>query len=198
MQISSQEKNSSRKETERRNVEQWKAVKDFEGYYEVSSKGQVRSVDRIIKRTHPKSGKEFDQIQKGKLLSQGLVRGYLTVGLYKNGEGKSYRVNRIVALAFIPNPNNFPFVGHDDDVKTNNTVENLYWTTALENATHNDKHLERYERNSKSVIATKEKEKLFFTSIRQAKQEGFSDTAIRNVLAGLSKTHKEYKWSYAN
>lgn len=66
-------------------------------------------------------------------------KGYHCVTLSKNGVAKNVRIHRLVALAFIPNPHNYPEVGHDDDNKDNNHISNLYWTTSKENNNHNGK-----------------------------------------------------------
>ena len=90
----------------------WCPIKGYEGLYEVSDKGRVKSL---------KFGKE--RILK-------LIRdqnGYLLINLYKNGEMKTYRIHSIVAKTFIPNPDNLPEVNHKDEDKTNNSVINLEW-----------------------------------------------------------------------
>lgn len=114
--------------------EEWRPVRvrgvDFARYYEVSNLGRIKKLPTI----------SFDGRcrLKERIMKQTLdKKGYLTVNLLK--EGKTYTrvfVHRIVAEAFIPNPNNLPQVGHRDDLplKTNNHVSNLYWTTNKENA----------------------------------------------------------------
>lgn len=112
----------------------WKPVKvrgeDFTGYYEVSNLGRIKKIP-----TRSCDGKRF---LKERIMKQTLdKKGYLTVNLQKESSRFTrIFVHRIVAEAFIPNPNNFPQVGHKDDtiLKTNNCVENLYWTTNKENA----------------------------------------------------------------
>lgn len=101
--------------------ETWKAIKGYEGFYEVSDMGNVRSLNyrRLKGRVH-----------NLKLLD---VKGYLCVNLWKNEETKSLKVHRLVAEAFIPNPDNKPQVNHKDEVKTNNVVENLEWVSSKEN-----------------------------------------------------------------
>ena len=106
--------------------EVWKDVVGYEGSYQVSNLGRVKSIDRNIK------GQHFPE----KIMKQQENRyGYKTVSLSKKGKHTRAFVARLVAIAFIPNPDNLPCVGHKDDIpsKENNTVENLYWTTFEDN-----------------------------------------------------------------
>lgn len=103
----------------------WKDVTGYEGIYQVSNLGRVKSLDRVIK------GQHFEE----KIMKLQTNNGYKWLWLNKDGKRKAKRINRLVAEEFIPNPNNLPCVGHKDDIpsKENNTVENLYWTTFEDN-----------------------------------------------------------------
>lgn len=102
------------------NIETWKDVIGYEGLYEVSSDGKVKNSTN------------------GKILSPGISQGYEYVALYKSGVRKNKQVNRLVAEAFIENPEGHPLVHHKDEIKTNNTVSNLEWQSYLYNNTYND------------------------------------------------------------
>jgi len=105
----------------------WKDIKDYEGIYQVSNLGKVKSLDRID------SGGRF---RPEKILKQNNNKGYLKVTLCKNKSVKYPNVHRLVALAFIPNPDNKLQVNHKDENKKNNCVDNLDWVTAKENANY--------------------------------------------------------------
>lgn len=108
--------------------EEWRPVVGFEGLYEVSNKGRVKSLPRIVKCA---SG-EFLTYER--ILVGGVSAGYRHYPLYKeDGSHKDLRANRLVAEAFIPNPDNLPFVNHKDENKQNDCVENLEWCTPLYN-----------------------------------------------------------------
>lgn len=103
-------------------TEIWKPIKGYEGLYEVSNMGNVRSLDR-----HLMFGNKYC-LYKGKPKKPYLIpKGYLIVGLFKNNKGKHYSVHRLVAEAFIPNPKNLPCVDHINTVRDDNRVENLRW-----------------------------------------------------------------------
>lgn len=102
----------------------WKEIEDYEGEYEVSNLGNVRSLN------YRRSGEI-------KLLKQYTdKKGYKYVRLSKNGKGKIYKIHRLVAMAFIPNPDNLPIVNHIDECKSNNMVSNLEWCTVAYNNTY--------------------------------------------------------------
>lgn len=98
-------------------MEYWRDIKGYEGLYQVSNYGRVRSLDRYIKRN---GGKLW--LKKGTILNTTKKQGYYTVNLWKDGSNKFYNVHRLVAEAFIPNPYNLPCVNHKDEDKTNNSV----------------------------------------------------------------------------
>lgn len=127
----------------------WKDVEGFEGLYQVSNHGRVKSLG-------------FDKWHKGRLIKPHFdgLKHYLFVQLYKKGVCKKVNVHRLVASAFIPNPNNLPQVNHKDECKTNNVVSNLEWCTKEYNINYNDGAAikraikTRYERhNVKDIVA---------------------------------------------
>lgn len=116
----------------------WKEVGLFDGRYKVSNKGGVRSCDMVCNNYKSNTGLSF---QKGRILKQQIdKRGYLKVSLSKSVGGvrtkKTITIHRLVAIAFIPNPDNKPQVNHIDGDKTNNYYMNLEWCTNSENMRH--------------------------------------------------------------
>lgn len=109
-------------------MELWKDIKDYEGRYQISSYGNIRSLNYL----------GHGNIRK--LAPMKDTKGYLRIGLYCNGKRKIFKIHRLVAQAFIDNPCNKAEVNHKDGVKTNNCVENLEWATARENSLHAYKH----------------------------------------------------------
>lgn len=105
----------------------WKDIADYEGYYQISNLGRVRSVDRYIYNVS-NFGDNKISFYKGKILRPSKRRkGYLGISLTKKNKQRSFLIHRLVAQAFIPNSNNLPQVNHIDEDKTNNQVCNLEW-----------------------------------------------------------------------
>lgn len=102
----------------------WKNIKDYEGIYQISNMGNIRSLDRVVKLAN---GNE--RHIKGKMLRIHMVSGYLMVSLYKNGKRSNILVHRLVASNFLKNEKNLPEVNHIDHCKTNNKSSNLEWCT---------------------------------------------------------------------
>jgi hypothetical protein len=110
-------------------------VKGYEGYYEVDQFGRVYSVDRLV--LVDDNGRQYNKALGGKQMKQNVhSKGYKVVSLTKDGKTKTVFVHRIVAEAFISNPNNLPMVNHKDEDKTNNFAENLEWCTAKYNRSY--------------------------------------------------------------
>ena len=116
----------------------WKVINNYNGYYEVSNFGRVRSITRKIERTDPNnSNKKMLFTYKGKLIPFWITKkGYCRCTLNINGNKKNHLVHQLVAKAFLKNENNKPQVNHINCIKTDNTVENLEWVTNTENHLH--------------------------------------------------------------
>ena len=110
-------------------MEIWRDIKGYEGIYQISNKGRVKSLN------YRRTGKE-------KILKPGKTKpGYLCISLYKKGEKcKCFSIHRLVAQAFLPNPDNLPIVNHKDENKLNNNVENLEWCNSEYNLNYGNRN----------------------------------------------------------
>lgn len=115
--------------------EKWLPVVGWESYYEVSNYGRVRSLDRIVY----KGSRAGYVLKKGRYLKTFEKNGYLFLILTVEGKTKNVYVHRLVAEAFLPNPNNLPCINHKDECKTNNLVSNLEWCDYFYNNTYGTK-----------------------------------------------------------
>ena len=151
----------------------WKDIKGFEGLYQVSNLGEVKSLNY---RGH---GKE-------KLLKQSHTNGYPVVVLYINGDKFQKYIHRLVAETFIPNPNNLPQVNHIDGVKMNNNVSNLEWCSVAHNLVHAIDTGLRQRFNNIPVLC--EELGIEFSSGRKcAEYFNVSQTTISHIIRGKQK-----------
>lgn len=121
-------------------LEIWKDIKDYEGLYQVSNLGRVKS---LANRSNHK---------KELILKQHKYKGYYKVNLCKNGKRKLCSVHRLVAEAFIQNPENLPCVNHKDENKLNNCIENLEWCTHGYNNSYGTRLERVFKKLSKKVL----------------------------------------------
>lgn len=125
--------------------EMWKDIAGYEGLYQVSNRGRVKSLARYSHK-----GSRSVQKLKERILKSGVRKdNYLTVVLRKDGNSTSYLVHRLVATAFISNPYNYNIVNHKDEDKQNNDVRNLEWCSSLYNNTYNDIAIRRQANKKK-------------------------------------------------
>lgn len=172
----------------------WKDIENYEGY-QVSNLGRIRSVDRFIERQN-----KFKVRLNGKLLKQGLCKnGYYIVNLWKNNKSETLYVHRLVATAFVPNPENLPFVNHKDETKINNDYRNLEWCTMDYNFNYGTARKRMAESLSKQVLQYTLDGELIkeWPSAKSVQIAlGFSQGNISNCCRGLKKKMYGYKWKY--
>ena len=174
----------------------WKDIDGFEGLYQVSNLGNVRSLDREVR--HPRGGM---CITKGKVMKPVMDRcGYLQVGLHKNGKTRRFYVHRLVYVAFngvIPDELQ---VNHLDEDKTNNRLENLNLMTPSENSNFGTRTERSANARSKSVVALDEAGNVVFEfpSTAEAGRNGFNQGNLSACCSGKLRTHRGYRWKYKN
>ena len=182
----------------------WKTIKHHKNY-EVSNLGNVRSKDRYVTRNGRLN------FVKGVILKQYVGRGYKRVALY-DGDRESrinYSVHRLVAEAFIPNPDNLPVINHKDENKFNNCVNNLEWCdnkynsnygTAIERRVKHQNWDEISQKISKKVVQMDVKGNIIreYISSREYEEYGFKSPGVSRCCTGKLKTYKGYIWRYVN
>ena len=178
-------------------MEIWKDVKDFEGYYQISNYGRVRSLDR-----YARIGNGGYRLVKGKMLRHYYCPGgYQQVNLARRQTATPKLIHRLVAEAFIPNPNNYPQVNHKDENKSNNHYANLEWCTPAYNANYGTRN-ERSRANRKTKAVNQYDVNGNFIKrggcISDACRETGADvSAIIRVCQGRQITALGYVWEYA-
>lgn len=183
-------------------VEEWRPVVGYEGIYEVSDWGNVRSVDKTVNCLVYGKYKIKRHIKSAVLKKAITTWGYNQVMLYKDSIGKHKSVHRLVAEAFIPNPNNLPEINHKDECKTNNTVENLEWCDATYNKNYGGrtnkvakKLLNRPDQSKKVYQYTMDGELVkIWPSVSECGRNGYNERCIFGCSRGEFKQHKRYLW----
>ena len=135
--------------------EKWKPIVGYEGLYEVSNMGNVRSLTRVVD-FRDRAGNMNQRVIKGRVMKPQKQRtGYLHVGLSKDGKVTLFRVHRLGAVAFIDNPEGLYEVNHIDEDKTNNRVDNLEWCDHKYNNNYGSKP-RRGERNPMAKLTSED------------------------------------------
>lgn len=168
----------------------WKDIDNYEGYYQVSTVGRVRSLAR---NTH-------NQYKNGKIMT--LVsnnKGYPMVGLCKNKTYRRYLVSRLVAQAFIANPNNLPQVNHKDENPLNNRVDNLEWCTRIYNMNYGTQTKRAHDK-TKIKVKQYTLDGTFIRTWDSIREAGlfYKTSHISDCCNGIRKQTKGYIWKYNN
>ena len=177
----------------------WRPIKGYEGLYEVSNLGRIKSLKRLVKKW------DGYRIVPEKILTpRANNRGYLRINLCKDGITKTFSPHRLVAEAFIPNPDNLPCVNHKDENPLNNVVSNLEWCTY----SYNNSYGTRLERvRDKQINGKKSKPVLQYTidgefvrewpsAMDAERNGGFSSACIYMCCKGKIKKHQGCIWRY--
>lgn len=187
--------------------EKWVTIPDWDKY-EISNKGNLRSKDRLVIR----NGTQY--LKKGKMLNPGFDKyGYRVFQFKQDGKCKHLKIHRIVALCFIPNPDNKPCVNHIDNNPSNNVVTNLEWVTMKENTAwmikqgrfkRNEEWLNKlHKAQEKTYIPVKGTniktgEILYFKNLNSVREKGFEPSCVCVCCKHKKgiKQHKGYTWEY--
>lgn len=185
----------------------WKDIEDFEGMYQVSNKGRVKSLDRTVKQRTNST-----QVKKSRFIVGSMnQKGYPLTGLTKNNIKSSFATHRLVAETFIENPESKETVNHIDGVKTNNNVDNLEWNTYKENIAHSweignhslrPDHMDFMSKNSiiknSKKVGRYTKDNVYidsFNSIREgAEHVGINYRGVSACVNGTQLTSGGFKW----
>lgn len=153
--------------------EEWKDVNGYEGLYRVSNLGRLYSVRR------------------NKFMSFYDQHGYKRLKIEKNGKEQDFAIHRLVAFAFLPNPDNLPFINHKDEDKENNRVSNLEWCTAKYNSNYSlSKPVAQYTKKGELVA-------VYLSAKEASKWTGIDDATIGCVVCGLrAKSAGGFLWRF--
>jgi hypothetical protein len=163
-------------------TEYWVDISNYEGYYQVSNYGNVRSLDRVIKE---KTGKT--QTLKGRILKPHTnSSGYYQINLNRKSVRTTFAIHQLVAQAFLDNRSRKPLVNHINGIKTDNNVNNLEWATYSENLEHAYKNRLRQAVKTNEVASKNYKRKLTEQQVRE----------IRLLIAAKSLTLKQIANQY--
>lgn len=170
--------------------EQWKDIQGYEGYYQVSNLGRVKSLYRVSMQGHKMPEKILKQDES--------VKGYRQVSFCVQGKRERIRVHQLVARNFIENVNDYPQINHKDENPRNNRVENLEWCTQLYNNLYNDRHKRIGLKLEKPIYVIKDDIDMYFPSSRIACRElDLHEGHVSGCLTNRLKAHKGYTYEFA-
>lgn len=182
-------------------TEEWADIRGYEGLYKISTFGRILSLSKTFKtgRNH-----SIEKTYPETIMSPSKTKkGYLRVNLFKDGKLKSFQVHRLVAEAFIPNPNNYPEVNHINEVKDCNIVDNLEWCTGKYNINYTKAYLTSQPKAVEKVKRPILQLNLAGEFIKEWASMSDASNALNLNLANLclcckGKRNKcgNYKWKY--
>lgn len=171
----------------------WRDIENYEGLYQVNELGEVKSLPRM-----KQNNLGYQQVNERLLAQVPDKDGYLRVCLSKNGQHVPVLVSRLVAGAFIPNPDGLPVVNHKDENKQNNNVDNLEWCTVKYNTCYGTGLQRAAMKQGRSVLQIKDGEILgeYYSTQNASKQTGIPQANIYRVCRGKGNTAGGYQWRF--
>lgn len=167
----------------------FKAVKGYEGIYEVNELGQVRSIDRMVEHKDGRVRK-----YKGKELKLAMDRArYAVVYLSKNGVVKTCKVHRLVADAFVSNPDNLPEVHHKNHVRNDNRVCNLQWVTRAEQTDDHRRAATSKASSTRVRVVGHDIDRIYDSALAVQRELGISNSYVSLVANGKYEQAKGYR-----
>ena len=181
----------------------WKDIEGYEGLYQVSNLGQVRSLDRYVTRIQWRSRQPVEHLIKGQIIKPSVLNtGYLRIALSDGHRNyKGFLVHRLVGAAFVSNPHNYEFINHKNEDKLDNRADNLEWCTRIYNTNYGTGKMRMGAAHRRPVLQCDLQWNVIreWPSIREAaKHFGVTKASIGNICGGHStiKTCKGFRWKY--
>lgn len=175
----------------------WKDIPGYEGYYQVSNMGRVKSVERMTPvimtdGRSPYVRRKREEIKTTPVYGNG---GYCQIMLYKCNVGKMFQVHRLVCIAFLPNPNGLPCVNHKNGIKTDNRLDNLEWCSYSDNLLHSIHVLGKKDNHGKQVVCIETG--IIYPSVSVASREtGEHINSLRDHLRGRFRSLHGKHWQF--
>lgn len=170
----------------------WKPVVGYEGLYEVSNLGRVKGLFWLQPPSKNNVRFHYERILKGHINK----KGYKSVNLTKNGKKKAYKIHRLVAMAFIPNPQNYPMINHKNEIKSDNRLENIEWCDNGYNQRYGNAQVNKYRK----IVQIGENFRKEYSSLTEASRQ----TGLRIALIWKCANHRlacgkagDFRWEYA-
>lgn len=169
----------------------WKEIPDTDGKYLISTDGEVMAISRRVK-----FGNVFRWTKTNIRTARKKENGYLELEIL----GKHHYIHRLVAEAFIPNPDNLPCINHKDENKENNSVENLEWCDYSYNANYGTRTKRAKEKQfgDRFVVINLDTGEVYKTPKDASRATGIHNDSISRVCKGKTKTAGGYRWRYLN
>lgn len=177
----------------------WKPIKGYEGFYEISTFGNIRSLDRVIIYSNGKriftKGKNLKPIKN--------AHGYLTVNLKRNSKIKVCQIHRLVMLTFVENPLNLPMINHKDECKTNNHISNLEYCDCKYNSNYGTRNqrlsaIMKIVGISKKVLQLSLEGEIIkeYDSISEVAKLGYDSQSVGDCCRLRAKSYKHFLWCF--